>query len=348
VIVSAGSIVRGAPGRIPQELPCGVDGCHPRDAVGARDVGVIFLREPPVRSLDHLVLGLGVDLEDLVRIHRGGRLADVALTSEGRHEDERDQERVPAKPGAVGSAQGGAAPSSAPGVPSSGAPRQRWRITYRRDPVPADLVGRAALDAWQAGIRASGLPVAVADTDPTRARLAFAAPLPAAARGERELVDLWLLDRIPAWRLRESLAGALPTGHHWRHAEDVWLAAPALPGQVVAADWHIEIELEDGGPEAIARLETSARALLASRSIERTRIKSGSAKRYDLRPLIETIGIEAGSPPVVVMRTRFDPERGAGRPEDVMAALGERSGVDVAPTAITRLRLVLAGEVRAL
>ena len=34
-----------------------------------------------------------------------------------------------------------------PAPPSE--PRQRWRITFARDPVAADAVGRALLDAWQ-------------------------------------------------------------------------------------------------------------------------------------------------------------------------------------------------------
>jgi len=265
----------------------------------------------------------------------------VASTSDGGENDDRAGDRVAAGPTAVASIRsaGGSPPE---GRAATDPPRQRWRITYRRDAVPADLVGRAALDAWQASILASGLPVATIAGDPTRARLAFAAPLPAAACGERELVDLWLAERVPGWRLRDSLARVLPAGHHWVEAEDVWLAAPALAGQVAAAEWRIEIDVEDEAGDVTARLEASARLLLASRSIERTRLKGGTERRYDLRPLIDAIAIEPGPPPVVVTRTRFDPERGSGRPEDVVAALGEDAGLRLAPTAMRRVRLLLA------
>ena len=84
-------------------------------------------------------------------------------------------------------------------------PRQRWRIAFARGPVDADQVGRIALDAWQETLLRSGLPVAGLDGPDGRARIAFGAPLPAAARGERELLELWLVERIPVWRLRESL-----------------------------------------------------------------------------------------------------------------------------------------------
>src|SRR5690242_15607232 len=46
-------------------LPRGVDRGHPGDALGTRHVRVVFLRKAAVRGLDHLVLRLGVDLEDL-------------------------------------------------------------------------------------------------------------------------------------------------------------------------------------------------------------------------------------------------------------------------------------------
>src|SRR4051812_48997994 len=66
-------------------------------------------------------------------------------------------------------------------------PRQRWRLTFSRSPVEPARVGRVALDEWQSTLRASGLPLA--DTRDGRARIAIAAPLPAAAAGDRELAE---------------------------------------------------------------------------------------------------------------------------------------------------------------
>ena len=44
----------------------------------------------------------------------------------------------------------------------------------------------------------------------------------------------------------------------------------------------------------------------------------------------------------VVARTRFHPELGAGRPEEVVAALADAAGVALAIAAMTRSRLLLA------
>jgi Uncharacterized protein conserved in bacteria (DUF2344) len=252
--------------------------------------------------------------------------------------------------GAPGRVDGAKAATSArserPERPAS-EPRQRWRITYARDVVPPEQVGRVALDSWQASIVGAGLPAAAADGDPSRPRLSFAAPLPAAARGEAELLDLWLVDRLPAWRLREALARCLPQRHTWVDAEDVWLGAPALPGQVVAADWRIEVATAASAANDLAeRLVEAADRLTAARTIERTRMKAGAARPYDLRPLIAAVGIEPGPPLVVIARTRFDPERGSGRPEELVAAIADTAGTQLDVVAMTRVRLLFTADLR--
>jgi radical SAM-linked protein len=247
-------------------------------------------------------------------------------------------------PGRVDAAN--AATGARPGRPAP-EPRQRWRITYARDAVPPEQVGRAALDSWHASIVGAGLPAATTDGDPSRPRLSFAAPLPAAARGEAELLDLWLVDRLPAWRVREALAPCLPQGHSWLDAEDVWLGAPALPGQVVAADWRIQVAAPASAAKDLAeRLVEAADWLTTAPRIERTRMKAGVARPYDLRPLIAAVGIEAGPPLVVIARTRFDPERGSGRPEEVVGAIADTARIPLEVVAMTRVRLLFTADHR--
>ena len=224
-------------------------------------------------------------------------------------------------------------------------PAQRWRITYRREPVSPDRVGRAAVDEWHAALAASGLAVAPLPADPGRPRLAFAAPLPANAAGEAELVDVWLLDRVPRWRLRDALVLRLPANHRWIDAEDIWLGGPPLAGQVVAADWRIEVS-SDATPVDVDRLRRAANELLAARSIERTRAKGTTQRRYDLRPLVEGIEVDSGERVSLLVRTRFDPERGAGRPDEVVAALAEIASAPMTIQVLTRTRLVLATDTR--
>ena len=238
-------------------------------------------------------------------------------------------------------------------------PRQRWRLIYRRRPDAPALPQRDQTAAWDAAMISSGLPLAGLDLAVPRPRLVFAASLTVGMPVERELLDLFLVERRSVTEVRERLAGSLPTGHELIEVHDVWLGAPALSGQVVAADYRLNVTTLDGGMPDAAALAGGIRRLLAAAALPRTRDKGGRAIPYDLRPLVAGIevqpGIEAqpgdaapGSirlPAVRLrIRTRFDSERGVGRPEEVLAALSELSGMALTAQSTTRERLLLAGE----
>jgi hypothetical protein len=238
----------------------------------------------------------------------------------------------------------GAAPATAQ-LESTSAPaeaRQRWRVTFAREPVAAEEVGRAALEAWAQALRASGLPVSGLEPGGTgRPRLGFGAPLPSGCRGLAELVDVWLVERVPAWRVREGLEGRMPRGHRWVAAEDVWLGAPALAGQVVAADWRVTLT---GAVPDEGSLAAAAAGLVAATSLPRTRTKGGVDRPYDLRPLLAGVRTFRDERGAIGLRitTRMDPVLGAGRPEEVVLALSEATGSALSIDSIVRERFVLA------
>ena len=197
------------------------------------------------------------------------------------------------------------------------------------------LQQRELLAAWQDGLAGCGLPF----VPPDRPRLSFAAPLPVGMRAERELVDVLLSDRRPIDEVRGAIDGALPEGHELIELHDVWLGEPALPGQTAAADYRIELE---GKPEG-AVLGDAAISLTASSTLQRPKPKGGG--EYDLRPLLLAVAVAAaGLPVVLTIRTRFDPERGAGRPDEVVAALAQAAGVELQIASIARERVILASE----
>lgn len=216
-------------------------------------------------------------------------------------------------------------------------PRQRWRLVLARSSDALDLGGRELAEVWDSAIEASGLPAFV-PAGRGRPRVAFGAPLLAGLVAEAELADIVLTEFEPTWRVRESLADSLPGG--WRLVDlyDVWLGAPPLAGQVVGADYRIDV----AGADA-AGIAAAAAALLASDRLPRERRKGTTTVTYDLRPLLTDIGVVAPGPPVVIRaRVRIHPELGTGRPAEVVAALGDVLETSLTLGRLVRERLVLA------
>ena len=218
-------------------------------------------------------------------------------------------------------------------------PRQRWRLVLARSADAPALAGRDLADAWGAALDASGLPVFRAPGK-VRARLAFGAPIPVGLVAEQELADILLTELLPVWQVREALVAHLPAGWRLLDLHDVWLGGQALAAQVAAADYRIDVGAADS--KAIgAAIETVLRA----RELPRQRQKGGSAVTYDLRPLLVGLGVAAAGPPVLLRtRTRFHPVLGTGRPEEVVAALGDVAGMPLVIGSVVRERLVLANE----
>jgi hypothetical protein len=216
------------------------------------------------------------------------------------------------------------------------APRQRWRLVLARDATAPETAGRELGDAWDEAIAATGLPV-YRPLGRNRPTLAFGAPVPPRMVLEGELADLILNAMLPTWAVRESLIGHVPPGWHLIGLFDVWLGAQALAGQVAAAEYRIEVDGVDA-----AGAEDAIRSVLTAGSLPRERQKGGTNVAYDLRPLLADLVVVDPGPPVVIrVRTRFDPVLGNGRPEEVLAALGEAAGAAVTVRSIVRERLVM-------
>jgi len=173
--------------------------------------------------------------------------------------------------------------------------------------------------------------------------VAPAAPLPPGVAGEREVVDLYLAERLPAPAVRAAVAAALPAGASLVDLQDVWVGAPSTPSSVVAADYRVLL----GGPPRWA-VEGAVLALLGAASLPRERRREKKTTAYDLRPLILGLEVRAsdGRGLTLAMRLRHAPDA-VGRPEEVVAALGEPpASLGETPTvrSIVRERIVMADD----
>ena len=231
-------------------------------------------------------------------------------------------------------------PSDDLAPPPPAEPRQRWRLVLARGSDAPVISPRDVADTWLAAIEASGLPLHRPGSS-GRPKIALGAPLGLGMTADGELLDLVLTEMWPVWQVRAALADRLPAGWRLVDVYDIWLGAPPLPGQVAAADYRIEL----AGPVDAAGLATAAAALLAAEQLPRDRVKGGGTVRYDLRPLLIDLRVERdGGRCTVVARTRLDPARGTGRPDEVVAALGDAVGSALTVGPIRRERLLLVDE----
>ncbi len=139
--------------------------------------------------------------------------------------------------------------------------------------------------------------------------------------------------------MRDALGACLPVGWRLVDAYDVWLGEAALPGRVVASVYRAVLE---SGSTDTPRLTDAARLLLAAHTLPRERRKGDNVIAYDLRPFVEDVEvIESDGATAVRMTLRHDPEKGVGRPEELLAALGEAMGASLRPVSLVRERLVL-------
>lgn len=234
-------------------------------------------------------------------------------------------------------------------------PRQRWRIVFRRGEEARFLAHLDAMKLWERAFRRARLPVATTEGFNPRPRIVFAAPLPLGLLAEREIVDLVLSERLTRHDLRIRLERDLPNGFDLVDLYDVWLNAPSVASQLVSATYLVEARgaTRDEIVRAIDRL-------LAADQLDRRRVREKKTVAYDLRPLVLALdvvpshGPVAGRPtvdddgrgPVVAvrMRLRHAQEEGTGRPEEVVAALGELAGRELEIDLTVRERLDLAGD----
>ena len=205
-------------------------------------------------------------------------------------------------------------------------PVQRWRLVLAREAAGDDGAQREQLAAWEAALAACGLPVAGLDAPSRAPRFASRRRSPSTIPGEAELLDVWLVERLPRWRVREALAPAVPAGCAPRGR----LRRLARRGRAARAVCRVGLPRDVRARPPWTRQRCRAAAGASSRAA-RCPASGGRAtrrSRYDLRPFID--GARGGRRRMAAsslrMTLRHDPEKGVGRPEELLAALGDALG----------------------
>jgi radical SAM-linked protein len=190
---------------------------------------------------------------------------------------------------------------------------------------------------WERVCKRAGLPLATSHGFSPRPKIALAAPLAVGATSEAELLDVLLTSRVDLADTMRRLAAELTPGLRILELHEAPLKQSSLQSMLRAASYEIEVT----APRSAEDWQVAINELVGRDEIPWSHQRGKETKSYDLRPLILEIDVldVTDQTARLSMRLRND-ERGAGRPEQVMLALG----VTEEPTRIHRTAIELAGE----
>ena len=190
---------------------------------------------------------------------------------------------------------------------------------------------------WERVCKRADLPVATSHGFSPRPKIALAAPLAVGVTSEAELLDILLTSRVDLDAALRSLSAELTPGLRIIELREGPLKQASLQSMLRAACYELDV------PDARSLNEWQAAIdeLLARDDIPWSHQRGRETKSYDLRPLILELDVIRVVDGVarLTMRLRND-ERGAGRPEQVVLALGATE----APTRIHRTAIELDRE----
>ena len=206
----------------------------------------------------------------------------------------------------------------------------RLRITFAKV-GPLRYTGHLDLHRlWERAARRAELPLAYSQGFHPQPKLTIAAALPLGFSSRCEVLDMRLEQEIALEGLREKLQETLPTGIQVTSVETVDEKLPALQTLVASAEYQVTLT-DSSSSLRVDSVELKRRvdSVLASESIVRER----RGKTYDLRPLIEELGLAQDGTIFMRLAAR---EGATGRPEEVLDILG----IAFEETRIERTKLI--------
>ena len=219
---------------------------------------------------------------------------------------------------------------------SAETPLQRLRLTYAKGEALKYISHLDLARTWERAFRRAGLPVAYSQGFNPKPRFQIAAALPVGVTGSSEMLDVWLTEPLSGDEALARLRPVLSRDLEVSGAEQVDLRAPALQAQMIAADYRATVHTGEPSEAIEGRIE----ALFACPSIARRRMQKGDWQTYNLRPLVQSIGVASAAEGILLLTMRLEASpQGAGRPEEVLDALG----LALSLHSVERTRLYFAG-----
>ncbi len=209
---------------------------------------------------------------------------------------------------------------------------QQLRVTFTRGREVQYLSHLDLMRFWERALRRADLPVAQSEGFTPRPQIALAMPLAVGVIGEAELLDVALAERVAPSGFEERLSRELPVGMAIRAVEEVATQTASLQSLLRWADYRVTLAEQWSADEARERV----RWFLGLESLPWRQVREKDVKEYDIRAQVADVSVARAERPVqLAMRLKAD-GTGAGRPEQVVAALDLG-----APGEVVRTGLVL-------
>jgi len=197
---------------------------------------------------------------------------------------------------------------------------------------------------WERALRRAGIPLAYSQGFSPHPRISMAAPLALGVTSEAELMDVYLSRWIAPQNFLSGLRRQIGPGIQVTEASAIPVNAPSLQSQVRFAEYRVVVGKEEedraicAGAAAPADIGAEVGRFLEAKSLMWQHTRDTEVRSYDLRSLVKRLWVaeEKNGEVSLGMVLRCDPG-GAGRPEQVTAALGFAGP----PRSIHRTRLLL-------
>ena len=203
---------------------------------------------------------------------------------------------------------------------------QRLRISYAKG-LELQYTGNLDMHrVWERTFRRAHLPLAYSQGFHPQPKIQQAAPLPLGFTSQAEMLDVWLDTDESLTSIAKKLTVTVQPGIQIKQILVVPIQSEALPNLVKAAVYEVKFDHIPSENDLTSRIDH----FMANETLERER----RGKKYDLRPLVESLSYESKTIPTLAMRLSSLPGA-TGRPEEVLEELGiDPFQVDIERTAL--------------
>ena len=211
---------------------------------------------------------------------------------------------------------------------------QRLRIRFCRVAEIKFISHLDIIRLWQRVLHRAEIPLAYSEGFNPHPRISLAVPLAIGVTSEAELMDILCTKWVSPHWFSAAVSQQLPPGIEILQVYPINSNQSSLQSQVRYAEYKVEVEAEKEPKD----IEVALTVLLSLEHLPWQHQRDTGTRHYDLRALVDDLWLTSWHDlySTVGMRLRCD-SSGAGRPEQVTAALGFTHH----PRSIHRTKLLL-------